>query len=615
MPPETVTLISAQARIDVAVADTPMSWDISEAPGMTLTVVDPGRRLSDYSPGLLGDERTDLIAHVYDRPWRVTEINHDRAAVTLTLEHPGSWGMRNLQGPLAAPDGISRPGMASLLWARSRAGRKTDPLFTPLINREATGYKPPVLKAETLKGDRDAQRVRDKHLTPGFKPGVSFKIKGETADDEQKRVLAAALSVCDEEKWPRLAKLALLCALIIESLCRNLKDGDASSSGVLQLLAETARGLGIDPRDIEDVVRAFGKVGFWGKGGAVNLARKHPRWLAGFIAQQVQGSAHPERYQTVLPEARAILDAWSGGDGGDLTAAQEDTSSPFDLAAGENAWEKFKALGTDSQRRAYATLENLVFATDNQLQESRPLLVLERGAPGVKTIGTWKTDANLQVDTIPFELFCDDDIAWRLAGHTITVQGEGDANGLWIITKWARASRKDRHASFEAERLRPFLPESKIAQATASAAGTSAASAPATRQTQTDRRVTQVKRIVDLIDGDKKAYLWGGIARSTGFDCSGFCSYVGNELGIVSGRLTTGPFESWGEAGEGEILTFWVMDNGIPDQSHMYGSLKIGGKLRKFEAGGGTDGGPTGWRPSTSPIKRPGFKPRHAKGW
>lgn len=480
MPPEVIKLTSKTASLDVTIADAPISWDITEAPGMTLTVPDPQRLLS-FSPGVLGDGESDLIATVYDRPWRVTETSHDDLTVTLTLEHSGAWGMRNLRGPVSAPTGATRPQFASMLWARSRAGRPADVLYTPLINPEAAGYKPPVFKDETPRQDREAQKVRDKNLAPGFKPNAAFKIQGKAADAEQKRVLSSALSVADDLKAPRPAKLALVEALIVESACRNLTYGDASSTGPLQLLSSTARGLSVDPRDVAAVCRLFLSKGFYGKGGAIAQARRTPGKQSGQIAQDCQGSAHPERYQAVQPQAQAILAAWSGSDGTDATAAGE-KGTTLALGEDEDGWTGFKRLGTDSQRRAYCTLENVVFATDNQQQASRPLLELYRRAPGVRKIGPWRADANLQVDAMPFELTCSDDVAWQLAGHTVSIVGEGDGDGLWLVTKWSRSSRADRFVSFEAERLRPYLPESKIAQATQSASGSSGTSSISSRR-------------------------------------------------------------------------------------------------------------------------------------
>lgn len=306
----------------VLVADAPISWDIESAPSFSLTVPDP-RRLLTPGPGTLGDAASELIATVWGRAWRVTETSRDEDSVGLTLEHRGIAGLRSFTGKFSASADVSRPLFAQQLWKRSRAGNPSDVLYCALVNPEASGYVPPPLK------DAATQKKRDVHLAPGFKSGVKFKVKPgpNYATDEQKKVLAVALSVADELKAPRNARLALLCALIVESEAKNLTTGDGTSTGTLQVLAKTARAYGVDPMNEEQCVRVFLQHGFTSTpqspNGAINLARKNPSWTPGQIAQACQGS-QPNVYQTFLPEAKAILAAWTGSSSGDLRTASEE---------------------------------------------------------------------------------------------------------------------------------------------------------------------------------------------------------------------------------------------------------------------------------------------------
>lgn len=100
------------------------------------------------------------------------------------------------------------------------------------------------------------------------------------------------------------AKLALIEAGIVESKLRNLSYGDADSIGILQIR------VGIHghrvARSIRRSSRAFLTKGFTGRGGAIQVARAHPRWTAGHVAQAVQGSAFPARYDQVRQTARKV---------------------------------------------------------------------------------------------------------------------------------------------------------------------------------------------------------------------------------------------------------------------------------------------------------------------
>jgi hypothetical protein len=104
---------------------------------------------------------------------------------------------------------------------------------------------------------------------------------------------------------PYRAALALFSAGIVESGMKNLSHGHADSTGALQVRASTAGPMGIDPMNPGQVARVFLTKGFWGKGGAISLAKQGIG--PGAIAQMVQGSAYPSRYSEVLDQAAALL--------------------------------------------------------------------------------------------------------------------------------------------------------------------------------------------------------------------------------------------------------------------------------------------------------------------
>lgn len=118
----------------------------------------------------------------------------------------------------------------------------------------------------------------------------------------------------------RKAKLALFEAGIVETgdptLSTNPNYGDGTSRGALQLLATTAAAYGINPMDVAGVARGFLTHGYTGQGGAIELARENPGMTAGAIAQAVQGSAYPDRYDAVRDQAIAVMRAVGAQRGG-----------------------------------------------------------------------------------------------------------------------------------------------------------------------------------------------------------------------------------------------------------------------------------------------------------
>jgi len=121
------------------------------------------------------------------------------------------------------------------------------------------------------------------------------------------------------------ASLALFEAGIVESGLRNLPYGDADSRGALQIRDSTARGIGVNNMDPYASALAFLTRGFWGHGGAISLARGGSS--AGRVAQLVQGSAFPSRYDAVRSQALAYLGGTrrrtSGGGGGGFALTKE----------------------------------------------------------------------------------------------------------------------------------------------------------------------------------------------------------------------------------------------------------------------------------------------------
>ncbi|MEK6272451.1 MAG: hypothetical protein AABM42_07360 [Actinomycetota bacterium] len=106
----------------------------------------------------------------------------------------------------------------------------------------------------------------------------------EPIDVGKGSVATVASRVARALRSPHKAVLALFEALWAES------GMGSTSSNVLQLLPETAAGTGIGLGDVAGQVQGFLQRGYYGKGGAIELANT-TNWAAHVIAQAVQGSA------------------------------------------------------------------------------------------------------------------------------------------------------------------------------------------------------------------------------------------------------------------------------------------------------------------------------------
>lgn len=610
-----VTVAGVGVASGDAIISASPTWETTgAAPQLTVVLSDRDRRLQD-SALLLGAQSPtplhlgDVITAQYaGTRWVATALDPG-STPTVTFEHWIAARLRGESGPFSSAAGQSGPQVArTLLTLSGRAPWRT-------VCPEASGRRPPVLDARSVLAERETVAERDVQRAPGFPDGAVLRIgwpaPGHPADREQRRILALAMSIADEERAGPKARLSLWCMLSVESAAKNLRGGEGTSSGVGQVTRETAQAIGIDPRNAERVIREYLRKGFgrYRPDGAIALERKHPSWSAGQIAQACQQSAYPGRYDSVAAQGRAGIKLWGGGSRG---PERDSGRSSFQLDQGVTFWEYAGTLASSSGRARFvgqnAGEDALYWIAESELASSRPYVtVTPQDTGAILTPG--QLDELRNVEKLSVQLAMPWDRCGEVVGRRISVAGYGVYSGEYVAEK-VSAGSDPRWVSVELSKPRN---PGKVAASTQGRTSPSRSGTSATAAGSVPERVQRVKTYIDGVTRKRGAYLWGG-AGPDRFDCSGFASAVGKVAGIVSGRLTTATFESWGQSGEGEYLTFWVRETGVPERSHMYVTVKERGTLRVAEAGG-VRGAPTGWRGPESPARRAGFKPRHAEGW
>jgi len=140
-------------------------------------------------------------------------------------------------------------------------------------------------------------------------------VKGAPASSEQKRILRRALQLADRWGAPYKAKVALVEALIVESEAKNLSSSSADGYGSYGVLQGRdiyhSRSDLMDPDYQVGVFLGKGRggkrnpKGFTGRGNAIGLSKTGMK--SGDIAQAIEGSAYPDRYQGVQREAMRIV--------------------------------------------------------------------------------------------------------------------------------------------------------------------------------------------------------------------------------------------------------------------------------------------------------------------
>lgn len=90
--------------------------------------------------------------------------------------------------------------------------------------------------------------------------------------------------------------------LLVESGCRNLDHGDRDSVGAFQQRPSAGWGSKQECMNVNHAAHSY-------FAHAKDQEQKHPEMSAGQLAQKVQGSAHPDRYDKKEKQARDLLDA------------------------------------------------------------------------------------------------------------------------------------------------------------------------------------------------------------------------------------------------------------------------------------------------------------------
>jgi cell wall-associated NlpC family hydrolase len=107
-----------------------------------------------------------------------------------------------------------------------------------------------------------------------------------------------------------------------------------------------------------------------------------------------------------------------------------------------------------------------------------------------------------------------------------------------------------------------------------------------------------------------KPYKWGGghaTWEDTGYDCSGYTSYVLHAAGLLQAPLTASGFMAWGQHGVGDWVTVWATTKSEPD--HVF--MMIAGL--RFDSGGQDRHG-SAWRAAGDTRSISGFEPRTLPG-
>lgn len=457
---DTLGLSPVNSKAGLDIADSLLSakvlLTIEGASTLTLTVHDPARCIERSA--LLdkdGDGRLDSVLVVVDAlRFRLASVTRNDDSIDLLFEDEVWALLRAHRGPLSASRGSMTRAEFILKMIREIKTRRI-PWYIPEKGKKQPREQPDLPDPAPARG------------TTGFDKGAKLNVKSwagsHVLDAEQMRNAATMLGAAEQEDAGEKATLALLEAGIVEApYFYNNPGGDKTSVGILQLLnihlgGSTSTHGG--RRDVALVSRLFLTKGFAGQGGAIALARAHTDWSAGQVAQAVQGSAFPSRYDQSRAGARTVLDAWNGG--GDTSANTHEVLriKAYAFHRGqpgepENSAQAAVRLAEEVQWRFYAMGGAVYFETDYYMLTRAADLILEGyGAPGLLDWPTYQWDHRKLAAEVTMKVAAN---AWGVrAGSIVVLRDMGSPlDGRWIVE------------SFEFDLLDPLVGEVTLTKPT-----------------------------------------------------------------------------------------------------------------------------------------------------
>lgn len=424
---------------DAIVGDPRIRRSIDESSEISLPIHDPRGELRRSK---LLETKFDI--ELDDLWFRFVRLNRQGDTLTLYFEDREVARTRIAPGPLKAyRDQITRAEFV-LMNLRQVPG-PTIPFYCPELHT-----KQPIEKASD---GRDAEREAPILRGKGIDSGAKLTVKGVAATPEQLRLGDRALRVAEADNAPSLAMVALIMALIQESVMSNPAGGDDSSVGPLQLL--DIHGSVESRRDVENVVHLFLTKGFTGAGGAIQFAKtvNSPAEICARVQGNLAGAGD---YAPWEGEARKWVEAFGGGTiEGSVTKTITERYA-YQRKPNEKIWDCVKRLADEVEWRRFATAGLVYYIAETDLMRSQVRMRVNDDTPGLEAID-FDWDAGKKRDEITVKARVRD---WAAPpGTVLEAEGQGAAaDGRYLVTEIDRSLFSDL-ATITAHRAQKPLPE------------------------------------------------------------------------------------------------------------------------------------------------------------
>lgn len=359
-----------RVKIGGAILPTPILKRGMGNSSVELTVHDPGLRWLKL--GLAAEKWDAKIDGLW---FRYLGTSKSGKQLTLRFEDRDVARLRELTGPKSVyarrgqPNETTRAEFIVSLVEELRPRLK---IVCPELHE-----KQPIASQE--KGEEAKENARVSRAR-GVGDVKGLTVKGEDASSAQVDIGDRALRVAEHRNAPFRVDVALMEALIVESLLGK------AASNYLQLIPSTASASGIMPTDLEASVDGFLTGYIDGEGGALAYYKANPSAPAHKIAQEVQNSGAGEatdgagNYGPLEDEAREWVEVFEGGEGSESV----DVTKPTEFVVGkkESYWQAIQRLAKEVNWRAFIVAGTFFYISEPELIRSQVRLAIELDEDG-----------------------------------------------------------------------------------------------------------------------------------------------------------------------------------------------------------------------------------------
>lgn len=551
------------AFIGDVVVDATLNRKIVGASELTLTVLDPNRRLL----------RSKLLEEAHELRldglhWKLVKMSSEgrNEPLVLTYEPLIVYLLKKLKGPHKSfRDKMTR---AEFAQARAYEARPRPRFIAPELH-----------VVEDIASAEDGQRAK-KQAEESRGKGIgthdpNLKVNGRPATKAQADIIDRMLRTAESKDAATKVMEALVLAVIDESIVGTLTDN------LLEIEPESVSGFSGDPTNPEQAALGF-LTGYESSApGALGVYKSHPDYSPAQIATTVQRNrdgAGP--YERFTEEGRAWVAAYGGG----IEVATKDFARfAFQQSKTESNWHCMTRLASEVRWRCFESAAWIYFLDEPTLLRSPHRIRVSDRAPGIIDT-SFDYDVGKEVTEVTVEALAK---TWAAPpGSVAAVNRHGPADGLYLVEQIeSKPSSRKEIATITLRKPTEPLPEPapSVKSGSVGFGGTESGGA----------WPPKVQAIVDYIDACSAAstsYEWGGghgsfSAPGDDKDCSGFVSGAVHAAGFLSVPLTSGAFASAFPGGEGE----WVTVYG--NAKHVFMAVKYPDGHWRFAGTGGSPAG------------------------